>query len=268
MILHHECTFSLDKTLASGQTFAWSKIRDGIWAGVVNKVTIVAIDKPDVHEVQLVTSDNEYSEEFWNDYFGFNDNGYEVLSKCNLSDYERQALEACKGITILHQPLTEVLISFMLSQNNSIMNIITARQNICNAYGLAGVMYGVDLGDYPTLEEFCKLTEQDLKACKAGYRAKYLAGLDYGRISKILEECKHLNSSERHTKLCSITGIGDKVASCIELFGYHDLNAVPVDTWIKKIHNEHPETKDYTRYAGYAGLMQEYLYMYRRSGGK
>ena len=56
------------------------------------------------------------------------------------------------------------------------------------------------------------------------------------------------------------------MADCICLFGLHQLDACPIDTWIKKIIN--------ARYNGiqpewmkgkYAGIFQQYVFAYERS---
>ena len=35
--------------------------------------------------------------------------------------------------------------------------------------------------------------------------------------------------------LKQLKGVGEKVASCIQLFGLHQLELFPIDTWIAKV---------------------------------
>ena len=55
--------------------------------------------------------------------------------------------------------------------------------------------------------------------------------------------------------------MGEKVASCIQLFGLHQLSLFPIDTWIAKVekmyYNGHFPVE---RYEGIAGVMQQYLF--------
>ena len=44
----------------------------------------------------------------------------------------------------------------------------------------------------------------------------------------------NMNSDEALKYLMSYKGIGEKVASCILVFGYHRFDVFPIDTWVKK----------------------------------
>ena len=61
--------------------------------------------------------------------------------------------------------------------------------------------------------------------------------------------------------LKKLHGVGEKVASCIQLFGLHQLSLFPIDTWIAKVekmyYNGHFPVE---RYEGIAGVMQQYLF--------
>ncbi len=62
---------------------------------------------------------------------------------------------------------------------------------------------------------------------------------------------------------------GEKVASCILLFGYHHMEAFPIDTWMNKVMKRHYPTKDETFFAPpYAALAQQYLFHGERLGGR
>ena len=63
-------------------------------------------------------------------------------------------------------------------------------------------------------------------------------------------------------------GIGEKVANCILLFGLGHIEAFPVDTWMKKALKAYfPENFDPAVFGDYAGLIQQYIFYYSRSGG-
>ena len=68
-------------------------------------------------------------------------------------------------------------------------------------------------------------------------------------------------------ELMKLKGIGEKVANCVVLFGLYHMEAFPIDVWIKRALKEHfqpsfrPETL-----GNFAGLAQQYIFYYARSG--
>ena len=65
--------------------------------------------------------------------------------------------------------------------------------------------------------------------------------------------------------LLGIRGVGVKVASCIMLFGFHRLNAFPVDVWMKRaLETHYPQGFSLSSYAPYAGVMQQYMFCEER----
>ena len=62
-------------------------------------------------------------------------------------------------------------------------------------------------------------------------------------------------------------GVGAKVARCVMLFGYHRLDAFPVDVWIDRVlKSSYPEGFPVEHYIGYSGVMQQYLFYAARMG--
>ena len=71
---------------------------------------------------------------------------------------------------------------------------------------------------------------------------------------------------EAIVELKKIKGIGDKVANCISLFGLHHIEAFPIDVWIKRVlEDEYNNEFDLSKYEGYAGIIQQYMFYYKRS---
>ena len=63
--------------------------------------------------------------------------------------------------------------------------------------------------------------------------------------------------------------MGEKVANCVVLFGLYHMEAFPVDVWIKRALREHfPPKFDPARLGNCAGLAQQYIFYYARSGGE
>ena len=86
-----------------------------------------------------------------------------------------------------------------------------------------------------------------------------------GRIS--LEKIAAARSYT-HTVEClkSIKGVGDKVASCVALFGFANLEAFPIDVWMKRAIDEYFDGKlDPVTLGPYAGVAQQYIFHYIRN---
>ena len=70
-------------------------------------------------------------------------------------------------------------------------------------------------------------------------------------------------------KLKEIKGVGDKVASCVALFGLSNLEAFPIDVWMKRaIDTYFNGSLDPTTLGKYAGVAQQYIFHYIRHTSK
>ena len=83
-----------------------------------------------------------------------------------------------------------------------------------------------------------------------------------------LEQILLLESAESLQKLTGLFGVGEKVASCVLLYGLHQLDAFPIDVWLRRIlENEYPKGYPFERYSPYNGVYQQYMFAYYRSKG-
>ena len=66
--------------------------------------------------------------------------------------------------------------------------------------------------------------------------------------------------------LLALPGVGIKVASCVLLFGFHRLEAFPVDTWIRKALKQDygPDFDPAKAFGPYAGIAQQYIFYHAR----
>jgi N-glycosylase/DNA lyase len=75
-----------------------------------------------------------------------------------------------------------------------------------------------------------------LRACLLGFRAKFISqtALFLAANPGWLEETETLPYAAAKERLCSLPGVGEKIADCVLLFGAGKLEAFPVDVWILK----------------------------------
>lgn len=183
----------------------------------------------------------------------------------------RPATESGYGIRILNQDFFEMLISFIISQNNNIPRIRKCIEAICSEYGEP--IAGSSMNSFPSPEALAAADVCRLGELKLGYRCEYIVE----SARRFLEHGipKGDNSEDLKKELLAYHGVGPKVADCIMLFGLSRVDAFPIDVWVKKIMNdmygfELNDTKGMHAFASehfgeIGGLAQQYLFHYYRN---
>ncbi len=253
----------LEQIAKSGQCFRWKKQEDNTYSVVAfgsylrmqqegNRI-IFSCDEKEWHDI-------------WYEYFdmGTDYAGIGKLIEASQDEYLKQAYAASKGIRILKQDIWEVIVSFLISQNNNIPRITGSVEKICNRAG-AHIKQG-DSTCYG-FPKPCEVSDEfwDDSTLGLGYRNIYLKEMfAFARENpEYLNQIKTLSYDEAFESLIGHKGIGTKVANCICLFGLHHINAFPVDTHIKQILEKHYSNGfDFERYDGVAGVIQQYLFYY------
>lgn len=168
-------------------------------------------------------------------------------------------IEACGALRILHQPLFETIISFIISANNNIPRIKTIIGRICSEFG--------DV--FPAPEQLAGVNRRRLDAFGCGYRSQYI--LNTSKIcaeTDLLNRLYAANTADAQVMLKSLPGVGQKIADCVSLFSLGRLEVFPIDTWMFKTQREGMETEMQTRnrlmgkYGAYAGYAQQLLFYY------
>ncbi|MCH4006910.1 MAG: DNA-3-methyladenine glycosylase 2 family protein [Eubacterium sp.] len=263
--------FQLEDILTCGQCFRWLHNENGSWDIAASSHLIRAEQTERAVRFQGCTM--QEFRDFWAVYFDL-DRDYRALQKrlTRNDPVMKKAVSFGGGIRILQQDLWESMVEFILSQNNNIPRIQGCIERLCQLCGkplARNFLSGGGLkNQIPGPETLAEMTVDDLAPVRLGYRAKYLIqsaarAVEYGL-------------PESYDELLKFSGIGPKVASCIQLFGLHDFSAFPIDVWVMRLMHElyglDPEDKkEMARYADghfhdLAGLAQQYLFYYMRSG--
>ncbi|CAN8292002.1 unnamed protein product [Cochlearia groenlandica] len=145
------------------------------------------------------------------------------------------------GARVLRQDPLECLIQFLCSSNNNIARI-TKMVGFVSSLGLyLGEIDGLEFHQFPSLERLSSVSEEELRKAGFGYRAKYITGTVKALRSKPgggdewLLSLRKLDLQEAVAALCTLPGVGPKVAACIALFSLDQHSAIPVDTHVWKI---------------------------------
>lgn len=203
----------------------------------------------------------------------------DILEHCQ-NEALSSSLEYGQGIRILSQDAFECIISFIVSQNNNIPRIKKIIEALCATCGdqiavpeemkkhLSGRS---SLCTFPDADALVRLGEEGLFELKTGFRAKYIYDASRRILDNklILDKIYDEDDIERAIDmLCTVKGIGRKVASCALLFGFEKYNAFPVDVWMKRValkyFGEEGESLSWEHFGEYAGIAQQYLFYYER----
>lgn len=261
---------NLDKTLKCGQAFRWNKTKNGTWYGTIGQ-KLVALTPGFFTDGKYGIATNLSIDEtgLLINYFDLSTNYNEELSKLNLDEYAKKAWRHGEGIKILRQELFETMVTFLMSQCNTMHNIKLIVDKLSERYGNKEEIewLGEHLVYYtfPTLPQLSECSYKDFTNCGMGFRAQYLLSMvKYINANEgILNKIKNCGRDEAISILKTFDGIGDKVANCISLFALHHIDAFPVDVHIKRIiDREYNGDIDITKYSPYAGLIQQYMFYY------
>lgn len=264
MIKYADVYFDVGQIHRSGQCFRMEENDNGEFS-VCASDKYVKVKKSE--EGWQLLGVSEADEGFWRHYFDL-DTDYKIFrAKIDKKDsYLTAASEFGSGIRILNQDLWEMIITFLISQQNNIPRIRKCIENICACYGeRKDNGFGGYYDTFPSAEALSKASEDDLRALNLGYRSKYIAvtakKIAGGEVD--LERIKSMAYPEAREALKELYGVGMKVADCICLFGLHHMEAFPIDTHIRHVLDRHyTEGFPFERYSGCQGLMQQYIFYY------
>ncbi len=217
-------------------------------------------------EYQFCCSQEEF-DSFWKGYFDLEQDYASYISQINPKDiYLLSAAKFGSGIRILRQEFWEMIVSFLISQQNNIPRIRRCIENICEAYGEKRISeQGKEYYGFPRPEVLAELEEDALMACNLGYRSKYVVRTAKMVVSgKIdLDKVKQMSYKKAKEELMKLFGVGEKVADCICLYSLHHLEAFPIDTHIRWVlENHYKKGFPMERYQGFQGVLQQYIFYY------
>ena len=256
----------LKQIAESGQCFRWKKICPGRY--FVISAGQAACFFQEKTGIRILC--HEKDEEYFRRYLDLDTDYGKIIEQIDPEDrFLSGAAKMGKGIRILRQDLWEMIISFIISQRNNIPRIMKSIDALCEKLGEQIVFdyEGEHLVGY-TFPSPEVIVGADLSEFKFGYREKYIrqtaenileGKFDLEEVKDAVDEGKTPEQVKEMLK--QLKGVGEKVASCIQLFGLHQLSLFPIDTWIAKVekmyYNGHFPVE---KYKDAAGIMQQYLF--------
>lgn len=256
--------FSLAQISESGQCFRMTELGDGRYGLIAHGRYLELAQNQ--KEICLYCTEEEF-EQIWKEYFDLNTDYGKIIASVDLEDsYLREAAAYGSGIRILKQDVWEMLISFIISQQNNIKRIKKCIDLLCVKYGeekrtKEGQLYYA----FPTPQRLAAASLEELYSCNLGYRSRYIQktsqSIAMGEVD--LEKLRTMEYPVVNEELRKLCGVGEKVADCISLFGLHCLDAFPRDVHINRVlESRYPEGFPFEKYRGFAGVLQQYIFYY------
>lgn len=266
--------FKLYDTVICGQIFRFFPLNDGSF-DVILKDRVINIYQKD-NALYVSSNDETDLEKVVRNYFDL-DNDYEKMNDFLIKNDVKlkDAINFSKGLTMIKQDPFETVMEYIISANNGVPQISAALNNIAEKYGKKVTFNNKEYYLFPIFNDLKDLSESDYRACKVGFRDKYLKQmvdkLNNGDVN--LDEFYTLDTTDSLNKLMENNGIGPKVASCILLFAYQKYDVFPIDTWVKKIMKNDYKIEGEKKirefavktYGKYSAIALQYLFNYSRN---
>jgi N-glycosylase/DNA lyase len=263
--------FNLASTLECGQVFHWEREGAG-WLGTIGERAMYVEQQGGELLVPVG------AEALAARYFALDHPLTEICASFPDDPAMQTARAFCRGMRIIRQPAWECVATFITSSMKQVAHIAQISHTLRRRYGRKVEWEGRELFAYPTSEALARLTEQDLRACALGYRAKNLLGaarLVAGEEVDLATVAR-LEDAAARAELCRLPGVGEKVANCALLFAFERVRAFPIDVWIERALREiyFPRQRrvtagrlrefSATHFGPYGGYAQQYLFHYAR----
>ena len=229
--------FDLKRIMESGQIFRMYETEDKVFT-VYSGDRCLKIRQDSEDTVCFMCDAQEFNE-YWEEYFDLErDYGAIVKRAASASGFLAGAVGFGAGIRILKQDIWEMMISFIISQQKQILSIRKCIEALCQRFGRKHVSEdGSTWYGFPEAKSIASAGPDGLKGLSLGYRERYIyeTSVKYLTEGKSDKAVKEMSYEEAKKYFCTYSGIGEKVADCICLFGAGFKDAFPIDVHIKDI---------------------------------
>lgn len=274
IVIDVENELDLENTLTCGQIFRYQQEIDNSFTVVISDRVINL--KYDNYKLYVKSNKLDNLENVIREYLDLDRDYKSIMNKIRVMDSTlAKYLDNSLGLKMIKQDKLECIISYIISQNNSVRNIQMSLNMLSEAYGEKVEFLNKEYYLFPKLDRLASLSLEDFRKCKVGFRDKYLVGIiesiNNGNFN--LNMINSLNTEEALQYLINFKGIGMKVASCILLFSYQRFDVYPVDTWVKKFMEDNynivgeKNIREYCKktYGEYSGLAIQYMFNSKRN---
>lgn len=278
----HALGFDLAKTLDSGQVFHWEKA-DGGFVGTIGDSAVYIEQIGELLKVRdgeppSPTRGPRVLPGIVARYFALDHPLAEICDSFPKDPVMNAARDFCRGLRIIRQPKWECLATFICSSMKQVAHIRQISLALRKRFGEPRRVGNHAVYTFPSSQRIAEGSESALRECALGYRAKNLHA-SAERVSSgetDLEAWSALPDAELRKQLCTLPGVGPKIANCVMLFAYERLRAFPIDVWIERVLRQQylPRRKKMTAqrlhdfsesyFGPHGGYAQQYLFHHAR----
>jgi N-glycosylase/DNA lyase len=273
--------FDLEKTLDSGQVFHWQKIGKG-FVGTIGDLPVFVEKAGDLLKVRCGATPRGSVPGIVAHYFALDHPLAKICESFPDDPAMNMARFFCRGLRIIRQPKWECLATFICSSMKQVAHIRQISLALRRRFGDKRKTGDHVVHIFPRAERIAGATQNDLRKCALGYRAKYLLAtarlVSSGKCD--LKGWSALPDIDLRERLCSLPGVGRKIANCVMLFAYERLRAFPIDVWIERVLKQQyfPRKKKITElrlrefsetyFGDHGGYAQQYLFHHARTASR
>jgi N-glycosylase/DNA lyase len=232
--------FDLETTFDSGQVFHWEMVGKG-FAGTIGDCAVYVEQNGSALKVRGGGGPAKLPRrplpKIVARYFALDHPLAEICASFPDDPAMNAARRFCRGLRIIRQAKWECLATFICSSMKQVAHIRQISRALRRRFGDRRKVSDHVVYTFPPAQRIARATENDLRECALGYRAKNLLAtarlVSSGECD--LESWSALSDLDLREKLCSLPGVGAKIANCVMLFAYERLRAFPIDVWIERV---------------------------------
>lgn len=197
------------------------------------KLTIYSMKKPVSKEIRMVVEELNWR-------FGFDEDLSEFYRQFEHDRFLSLAFKRWRGMRAnCANSLYELLIISIVLQNATVRRTVQMMNNLFNAYGKKLEFHNKKLFAYWNPKDLKKVTEEELKALKVGYRAKMIKKISEKFANGEIDELtlRKMDTDDARKELMKLYGVGPATAQII-LSGYlrkYDTFDLKGRVWEQKI---------------------------------
>jgi N-glycosylase/DNA lyase len=273
--------------LDGGQAFRWYRLPDDTWVGTWSNHVVRVRERADAALEWSAPADRADAADAVRRYFG-GDTDFAAAADAlpwRSDPHLAHCLQTFPALRLLRQPFGETLLCFLCSATKQIVQIKQMVALLAERHGrrllpeAATAALGLPRASafqLPTWATLATIPDADLRSCLLGFRARYIRETAQFLAANPgwLEATEALPYPAAKERLCSLPGVGEKVADCVLLFGAGRLEAFPVDVWILKTMALRYNLDDWkpaqvaqfgrVHFGAFAGYAQQFLFAWER----
>src|SRR6266513_703140 len=176
--------FDLAKTLDSGQVFHWGKVGDGFVGAIAGTPVYVEQERnvlkvccgatPVRAGLAVPALATRPLPRIIANYFALDHPLTEICASFPQHPVMNTARDFCRGLRIIRQPKWECLATFICSSVKQVAHIRQISAALRNSFGNQGKIGSHLIYTFPSPQRIARASENQLRKCKLGYRAKNL----------------------------------------------------------------------------------------------